>query len=88
MPSEDSKANAGQSFAKGVTSTVGNAAGGLTRTVGGIVGATGKGVGETINKTTGTTAVGDSLQSLTGGLEKGATQAGKGAENAGEWKKP
>lgn len=51
------------------------------------MGTAGRGVGETINSTTGTKAVGDGLQSVTGGLEDGANSAGKGAENAGQWKK-
>jgi hypothetical protein len=66
---------------------VGNLVGGVTKGVGGVVGAAGKGVGDTINNTTGTKAVGDGLQGVTGGIEDGAQQAGKGAENAGEWKK-
>jgi hypothetical protein len=45
------------------------------------------GLGDTINNTTGTKQVGDGLQSVTGGIEDGANQAGKGAENAGQWKK-
>lgn len=53
---------------------------------GGIVGAAGRGVGDTINSTTGTKAVGDGLQSVTGGVENGANSVGKGAENAGQWK--
>lgn len=52
------------------------------------MGTAGRGVGDTINNTTGTKAVGDGLQSLTGGIESGANSVGKGAENAGEWKKP
>ena len=46
------------------------------------------GLGQTINDTTGTKAVGDGLQGLTDGIESGAHSVGKGAENAGEWKKP
>ncbi|KAK4502535.1 hypothetical protein PRZ48_005960 [Zasmidium cellare] len=72
--------------AKGVTSTLGNAAGGVSRTVGGIVGSAGRGLGDTINNTTGTKQVGDGLQSVTGDIEDGATNVGKGAENAGQWK--
>lgn len=53
---------------------------------GGVVGAAGRGVGDTINSTTGTKAVGDGLQSVTGGVENGAKSLGKGAENAGQWK--
>lgn len=45
-------------------------------------------MGDTINNTTGTKAVGDGLQSLTGGIEDAGNTAGKGAENAGQWKKP
>ena len=59
----------------------------MTKTAGGIIGTAGRGVGETINSTTGTKAVGDGLQSITGGVENGANSAGKGAENAGQWKK-
>lgn len=62
--------------------------GGITKTAGGIVGTAGRGVGDTINNTTGTKAVGDGLQSLTGGIEDAGNTAGKGAENAGQWKKP
>ncbi|KAK4897002.1 hypothetical protein LTR27_005249 [Elasticomyces elasticus] len=68
-------------------SKLGNAAGGLSKTLGGVVGATGKGIGNTINDTTGTKAAGDGLQGVTGGIEDGANSAGKGAENAGQWKK-
>lgn len=53
-----------------------------------MVGTAGRGVGETVNNTTGTKAVGDGLQGLTDGIESGATSVGKGAEHAGEWKKP
>ena len=67
---------------------VGNALGGITKTAGGLVGTAGRGVGETINNTTGTKAVGDGLQGLTGGIENAGNSAGKGAENAGQWKKP
>lgn len=42
--------------------------------------------GETINNTTGTKAVGDGLQYVTGGVDNGAKSIGKGAENAGQWK--
>lgn len=38
--------------------------------------------------TTGTKAVGDGLQYVTGGVENGANAVGKGAEDAGQWKKP
>lgn len=65
----------------------GTAVGGITRTAGNVVGAAGKGVGDTINNTTGTKQVGDGLQSLTNGVDDGANRLGKGAENAGEWKK-
>ena len=58
------------------------------KTVGGVVGTAGRGLGETINSTTGTKVVGDSLQSMTDGVESGADSVGKGAQNAGEWKKP
>jgi hypothetical protein len=66
---------------------VGNAFGGLSKAAGGVVGAAGRGVGDTINNTTGTKAVGDGLQSLTGGGEDGANSVGKGMENAGEGKR-
>lgn len=66
---------------------VGNALGGITKTAGGLVGAAGRGVGETINSTTGTKAVGDGLQGITGGIEDGANSVGKGVENAGQGKK-
>lgn len=66
---------------------VGNALGGITKTAGGLVGTAGRGVGETINNTTGTKAVGDGLQGITGGIEDGANSAGKGVENAGQGKK-
>lgn len=36
--------------------------------------------------TTGTKAVGNGLQGLTGGVKDGADALGKGAENAGQWK--
>ena len=52
------------------------------------MGTAGRGVGDTINSTTGTRAVGDGLQNLTGGIENGANSVGKGVEKAGEWKKP
>jgi hypothetical protein len=70
------------------TPQLGNAVGGITKTAGGIVGTAGRGVGDTINNTTGTKAVGDGLQGLTGGIENAGNTAGKGAENAGQWKKP
>ena len=44
-------------------------------------------MGETINNTTGTKAFGDGLQSVTGGIADGANSAGKGVEDAGQWKK-
>lgn len=66
---------------------LGNAVGGITKTAGGLVGTAGRGVGETINNTTGTKAVGDGLQGVTGGIEDAGNSAGKGAENAGQGKK-
>ncbi|KAM0693661.1 hypothetical protein Q7P36_006917 [Cladosporium allicinum] len=77
-----------EGIAKSGTSMLGNAVGGITKTAGGIVGTAGRGVGDTINNTTGTKAVGDGLQGLTGGIENAGNSAGKGAENAGQWKKP
>ena len=70
-----------------ISDKVGNALGGITKTAGGLVGTAGRGVGETINNTTGTKAVGDGLQGITGGIEDGANSAGKGVENAGQGKK-
>lgn len=72
--------------AKGLTSTLGNLTGGVVKTAGGAVGSVGQGLGETINNTTGTKAVGNGLQGLTGGVKDGADALGKGAENAGQWK--
>lgn len=59
----------------------------MTSTAGNLVGTAGRGVGETINNTTGTKAVGDGLQGITGGIENAGNSAGKGAENAGQGKK-
>nr|OQO30205.1 hypothetical protein B0A51_01353 [Rachicladosporium sp. CCFEE 5018] len=83
----DNKNNRAADAVKTGTSTLGNAFGGLSKAVGGTVGAAGRGVGDTINNTTGTKAVGDGLQSLTGGVEDGANSVGKGVENAGQGKK-
>lgn len=66
---------------------LGNAVGGITKTAGGLVGTAGKGVGDTINNTTGTKAVGDGLQGITGGIEDAGNSAAKGVENAGQGKK-
>lgn len=65
---------------------VGNLVGGVAKTVGGVVGTAGRGLGQTINNTTGTKVVGDSLQGVTDGIESGSNAVGKGAENAGQWK--
>lgn len=46
----------------------------------------GRGVGSTVNNTTGTRVVGDSLVGVTDGVEQGTTAVGKGVENAGQWK--
>ncbi|KAK4546528.1 hypothetical protein LTR36_001745 [Oleoguttula mirabilis] len=81
------KNNGAEGAAKGVTSTLGNLAGGVSKTAGGLVGSAGKGLGDTINNTTGTKAAGDGLQSVTGGIEDAGNSAGKGAEDAGQWKK-
>ncbi|MBA7492097.1 hypothetical protein ES702_02646 [subsurface metagenome] len=51
------------------------------------MGTAGRGLGDTINSTTGTKAVGDGLKGVTGGIEDAGHSAGKGAENAGQWKK-
>lgn len=66
---------------------VGGLLGGVSRTAGGVVGAAGRGVGDTINQTTGTKAVGDGLQSLTGGVEGATTNLAKGVEPAKQDKK-
>jgi hypothetical protein len=69
-----------------INSTVGNLAGGLLGTVGNVVGAAGRGVGSTVNKTTGTKAVGDGLEYVTGGVEDGTTRVAKGVEDVGKGK--
>ena len=73
-----------------VTSTLGNTVGGLSKTVGGVVGAAGRGLGDTVTNVTGSAGkpVGDGLSSLTTGIENGARDLGKGAENAGQGKGP
>ncbi|KAK5127966.1 hypothetical protein LTR85_005083 [Meristemomyces frigidus] len=84
------KDSGAEGAAKGVTGTLyqlGNLTGGISKTAGGLVGSAGKGLGDTINNTTGTKAAGDGLQSVTGGIEDAGNSAGKGAENAGQWKK-
>ena len=43
--------------------------------------------GDTINSTTGTKQAGDGLKGVTDGVQDGANSVGKGAENAGQWKK-
>lgn len=44
-------------------------------------------VGGTILIVAGTKQGGDALKGVTGGIQDGANSVGKGAENAGEWKK-
>lgn len=51
------------------------------------MGAAGRGVGETINSTTGTKAVGDGLQAVTGGVESGTDNLAKGVEQGSQGKK-
>ncbi|CZT24001.1 uncharacterized protein RCC_09718 [Ramularia collo-cygni] len=80
--------NGAEGVAKGVTSTLGNLTGGVLKGVGSVTGAAGRAVGETVNNTTGTKAVGDSLQYVTGGVEGAGQTAGKGLEDVGQWKKP
>jgi len=60
--------------------------GGVVNTAGAVVGTAGRGIGSTVNNTTGTRVVGDSLVGVTDGVEQGATSVGKGVENAGQWK--
>jgi hypothetical protein len=50
------------------------------------VGAAGRGVGSTVNKTTGTKAVGDGLEYVTGGVEDGTNRVAKGVEDVGKGK--
>ena len=69
-----------------INSTAGNLASGLLGTVGAATNAVGQGLGDTVNKTTGTNAVGDGLKSVTGGLEDGSKNVGKGLEDAGKGK--
>jgi hypothetical protein len=54
--------------------------------VGNVVGATGQGLGSTINKTTGTNALGDGLASLTDGIDNATGRVGKGVEDVGKGK--
>ncbi|KAL0935028.1 uncharacterized protein CTRU02_209619 [Colletotrichum truncatum] len=75
--------------AKFVTSTLGNTVGGLTRTVGNVTGAATKGVGDTITSAGGSAGrpVGDGISNVGGGLQNALNSVGKGAEDAGQWKR-
>ncbi|TEA16757.1 hypothetical protein C8034_v000922 [Colletotrichum sidae] len=75
--------------AKFVTSTLGNTVGGVTRTIGNVTGAATKGVGDTITSAGGSTGrpVGDGISNVGGGLQNALNSVGKGAEDAGQWKR-